>query len=431
MTYIERSRRSADHLRRATDVVAGGISRQTVVFPPYPPYLARGSGCYVTDVDGNEYLDLVNNYTSLIHGHAHPATTAAIADAAASGTALGSASPLELPFAQRLRERFASFERLRLATSGTEAVTLALRMARAHTGRTTIVKFEGGFHGAGDEVSGSIATQEPLQPGAYRRIEPNGAGLLPVDTLVCRYGDEDSVRAVFEAHGETIAALIMEPYLGNNGLLAATAPFVRAVRELTTTWGALFIADEIQSTRNTFGGLEVSHGVRPDLTTTGKIIGGGLPIAAVGGRADVLGHLGTSADSVRQTGTFVGFGLALAAGIATLDAFDQAEMARLNDLATSARLVLTEALRNADVEGVVVGQGSMLAVLFVPSAPHFLDELADNDVELWEAVHLELLGRGVYITRRGIGSLSTPMTEVEVGLLGERFADALQAAKRA
>jgi glutamate-1-semialdehyde 2,1-aminomutase len=390
-----------------------GVSRQTLVYEPYPLFAERGLGQYLWDVDGNRYRDLVNNYTSLIHGHAHPQSVKAATDELRRGGALGAPTRLELEFARLLIDRFPAIQQLRFALSGSEATTYAIRCARARTGRKRVLKFEGGFHGSHDEVQQSI-NADPLPPGEFGYGRPSSAGLMEVSTVVAVYNDRDSVRAAFAAHGEEIAVVAVEPFLGNAGLVTAASGFLEFLRDITHEFGALLLIDEIQSIRLALGGAQQLRGIRPDIVTLGKIMGGGLPLAAFGASREVMSVFDGFSPDVPQTGTFNAFSAALAAGMATMRAFDRSAISRLNALGDSVREGIRDIFHERGLPVTVNGEGSMfnIAVAEGPITDYRTWRSAQTD--FWAHVRMHLLSRLNYITSRGTGCLSTPMTDADV-----------------
>jgi glutamate-1-semialdehyde 2,1-aminomutase len=412
-TYTAGTRRSGQAFASARRRLPAGVSRHTLTYRPYPLFAERGAGQYLWDVDGNRYLDFVNNYTSLIHGHAHrPSVEAAIAELRRGG-ALGAPTSLELEFASLLIERFPVLERLRFALSGSEAITYALRVARAYTGRKRILKFEGGFHGAHDEVQQSIGSP-PLRPGTFGSGVPSSAGLMDVSTLIAIFNDRDSVRAAFAAHGDEIAVVMAEPFLGNAGLITAAPGFLAFLREIAHTHGALLLLDEIQSMRLAYGGAQQLHHVTPDLVALGKIMGGGLPLAVLGGSEQIMAALDGFTPKVPQTGTFNAFSAALAAGMATMHPFDHDAISRLNDLGDRTRAGVKEVFRSAGIPVTVNGQGSMFNIILASGPVNRYLSWHAAPTDFWTAARLELLARGIYITARGTGCLSTPMDEANI-----------------
>ena len=271
--YVARTPRSRELFERATASLPGGSTRTTVYTAPYPPYVESGAGLRIRDVDGNEYRDFLGNYTSLILGHAHPAVVAAVETQVRRGSAFAAPTETEVELAEEIRERVPSIERLRFTSSGTEATMFAIRAARAFTGRPLIARFDHSYHGTHDGVmTGTDGVPEVM------------SGLV-VDLP---WGDPDGIEAALRGRESDVAAIIIEPVQGAGGVRAPEPGFLPFLRSFTERHGALLIFDEIISFRIAPGGAQERYGVRPDLTTLGKIIGGGYPLAAFGGRADVM-----------------------------------------------------------------------------------------------------------------------------------------------
>lgn len=422
--YESLTPRSAAAFEKAGERIAGGVSRQTLKFEPYPFYAAHGRGCELVDTDGNRYLDLVNNYTSLIHGHAHGPSVMAMVTSIREGHALGCPTEDEYRLAGVLCERFPSIESLRFTTTGSEAMILAARAARAATRRSRVLKFEGGFHGMGDEFFVAVRPSRPLGSGEFRVAEPHSDGLSEVGTIVARYNDIDSVQEALRAFGHEIAAIVVEPFLGNAALIEALPGFLSSLSSLTSANGSMLILDEIQSTRLDYGGAQTLHGVKPDLMTSGKIIGGGMPLAVVGGRAEAMfGFIGTR-PSIAQTGTFTGFGVAVRAGLAALEHWQPVDIERLNALGAIMRTEIKRVFEAHDLPIRVNGSGSMFSIVISDRAINYVSDLDDADQKMWQLLFLELLAQGVYVLPRGTGCLSTPMDRSHV----EEFIDKLDRA---
>jgi glutamate-1-semialdehyde 2,1-aminomutase len=364
----------------------GGDTRSITFFEPFPLALARGEGCRIWDADGTEFIDALNNYTALVHGHAAPAILSAIAEQAPYGTVFPAPHELQAEVAERLCARVDSVERVRFANSGTEAVMLALRAARAITGRDEIVKAEGGYHGSWEQVPMSVGG-----PGIPRAVEQ----LVHMVT----YNDVASLETAMRARGNRVAALIFEPVLGRGGIVGNPA-FFAAARRLADEYGALLVLDEVVTLRLAWGGFQSVLGVAPDLTTFGKIIGGGLPVGAVGGPADVMAVFDPRRERyVQHAGTFNGNPMTMAAGRASLDLLSAAEIGRINALGEQLAGRLRAALTASGLGGDVAGYGSFLH-LHVP-VPQ-------------SAMHLACLDERVYIAPRGMLNLSTPMDDAVI-----------------
>ena len=273
--YAETTARSAALFERATASLPGGNSRTTIFIDPYPCYVERGEGCRIWDADGNERIDFINNYTSLILGHSHPRVVEALQEQAARFVSVAAPSELEIELAEAIKERLPSIDLIRFGNSGTEGTMMAIRAARAFTGRSKIVKFEGGYHGTHDYAVVDAGAAGAAGTGTTTQ----GAGIpeAVADTVVIApFNDPDATERVLAAHRDELAAVIVEPVMGAAGVIPADESFLVFLRELTQSLGALLVFDEVISFRVGYGGAQGRYGVRPDLTTMGKIIGGGL-----------------------------------------------------------------------------------------------------------------------------------------------------------
>lgn len=398
----------------ARELIPGGVSRATLAFEPYPFYAADAAGAVIVDVDGNRYLDLVNNYTSLPHGHGHPETTAAAMRQLAISSAVGTAHHLEADFARELRARIPAAERLHFTTTGSEAVGFALRIARVATGRTRILKFEGGFHGSHNELYQDIAVSPCLEAGTAQPSRPASAGLEPTGTLTAVYNDPASVRAAFAQWGSEIAAVVVEPFLGNAALIEAESPFLDAIFESAHRHGALVIFDEIQSLRAGYAGAQGRWGYSPDLVALGKIMGGGHALAAFGGRAALFDALEGPIPAVLQTGTFTATPVALAAGQAAMAALDELAYDTLELRTGRLRQGIREVFARAGIPVHVNGIGSMFNISITGEEVRTFRAFRSADAALFAALRMELLTRGILIMPRGTGCLSTAVTDDQV-----------------
>lgn len=434
-TYLARNRRSAELYARALNVLPGGNSRTTVFFSPYPFYAVRGEGFRVWDADGNVRVDFLNNYTSLILGHAHPKVVAAIAEAAARGASFAAPTEYEIQLAEELCRRVRSVERVRFTNSGTEATMLAIRAARAYTGRPKIAKFEGGYHGSHDYAAVSVSPDpDRAGPAERPRPVPDGPGVPDAvlgTVVVLPYNDLEAVRRILEVEGREIAAVLVEPLMGAGGAIPATVEFLRGLRELTRQYGIVLIFDEVIAFRLAYGGAQAYFGVEADLTTFGKIIGGGLPIGALGGRAEIMDLFDPRRpDRIGHGGTFNANPVAMAAGLATLAELTPAAYEHLNRLGELARRRLRQAFERLGIPAQVTGAGSIFAVHFTAEpVTDYRSARRGAHPQLLCRLHLGLLNEGVIIAPRGMGCISTPMTEAEVELLGQAVENALSCAE--
>lgn len=406
----------------ACEILPGGVSRGTLAFHPYPFYAADADGAWITDVDGNRYLDLVNNYTSLPHGHAHPATTQAVLEQLKSSSAVGTAHALEAEFARELRHRVPAMQRLHFTTTGSEAVGFAVRVARVNTGRTRILKFEGGFHGSHNELYQDIAVMPALDTGTAAPSRPASEGLEPTGSITAVFNDPESVRDAFAQWGTEIAAVVVEPFLGNAALITATRDFLDEIFTSAHAAGALVIFDEVQSLRADYAGAQGLWGYTPDLVALGKIMGGGYPLAAFGGRSSLLDVLDGAVPAVLQTGTFTASPMYLAAGQAAMAHLERADYASLETKTERLRLGILDAFNRAKTPVHVNGLGSMFNISINENPVTSYRAHRAADAELFSRIRLELLVRGVLVMPRGTGSLSTAVSDTDIdGVL-----DALQ-----
>ena len=393
--------RSRELYEQALQVMPGGVTRTSIYSEPYPIYAARGEGCRVWDVDGTRRLDLVVNYTALVAGHAHPAVVEAIREQAARGTSFAAPNPPEVALARELVERIASIEKIRFTNSGTEATMMALRLARAHTGRTKFAKVEGGYHGSHDLVQ-----------------DPEVAGTLPdvgEFAVVIPYNDAAGATAILDRHGAELAAVIVEPILGSGGMIPADPEYLRALRAACDRHGSLLIFDEVISFRVARGGAQELDGIRPDLTTLGKVIGGGLPVAAFGGRADVMELLDPRRPGfLPQAGTLNGHPLGMAAGVATLALLTPEVYAELDRRGERTREGLRALFAEHEIPAQVTGVSSLMQIHFTPEPVRSSRDVQRTDARRRKEFVLGLCNHGVLLNSRGMAALSTPVGEAEI-----------------
>jgi glutamate-1-semialdehyde 2,1-aminomutase len=423
--------RSSELFRRAQAVTPGGVNSPVRAFRAVggePFFVANASGSRLRDVDGNEYIDYVLSWGPLILGHAHPAVVQAVADAAARGTSYGAPTEAEVELAELVRELVPSMERVRFVSSGTEATMSAVRLARGFTGRDFILKFDGCYHGHGDSFlvkagSGVATLGLPNSPGVPAELSKL--------TLTAPFNDLAAVEAVFRAHPGRIAAVILEPVVGNAGFIPPDDGFLAALRRITEADGALLVFDEVMTGfRVSRGGAQERFGVRPDLTTLGKVIGGGLPVGAYGGRAEVMAHV-APVGPVYQAGTLSGNPLAMAAGLAQLrilrddDPYPGLER-------KTARLV-EGLLANAAELGVGAcggSLGSMWGMFFAAGPVRSFDDAKTADVALFNRFFHAMLERGVFLapSQFEAGFTSTAHSDQDVEETIARGREALRAA---
>jgi len=383
---------------RAKELMPGGVNSPARAFGAVggePVVIDRGAGAYLWDVDGNRYIDYVGSWGPMILGHCHPAVVAALDEAIRRGTSFGAPTAAENELAELIIEAVPSVEKVRLVNSGTEATMSAIRLARGFTGRDLIVKFAGNYHGHVDSLlvaagSSAATLSVPNSPGVT-------AGTTR-DTLVAAYNDSAGLERLFAEHGSRIAAVIFEPVVGNMGVVVPTPAFLAALGELTSRHGALLICDEVMTGfRVAYGGAQQRLGIRPDLTTLGKIVGGGLPVGAYGGRADVMNHV-LPAGKVFQAGTLSGNPLATAAGCATLRALrDDPPYDRLEQLAARLEAGLRSAATAAGVPYQLARVGSMLTLFFAAEPVTNWDTASRCDTAAFARYFWGMLDRGIYL----------------------------------
>ncbi len=390
--------RSQEAFRRACRVIPGGVNSPARAFGGVggqPPFIARGEGAYLFDIDGNQYLDYVASWGPLILGHGHPRVLKALDETMRKGVSFGAPTELESQLAETIIDAVASVETVRMVNSGTEASMSALRLARGFTGRDLIVKFAGCYHGHVDSLlvqAGSSATTlgVPNSPGV-----PGGC---TKDTLALRFNDVAGLAEAFQAHGDKIAGVILEPIVGNMGLVTPRPEFLTELRRLTERHGSLLIYDEVMTGfRVAYGGAQTLYHQSPDLTVFGKIVGGGLPVGAYGGRADVMGKV-MPAGPVFQAGTLSGNPLAMAAGLSTLlELRDHPPYARLEQLGQRLQNGLAQAATAAGVPHQVARAGSMWTLFFNAEPITDYDTAKKSDTERFAKFFWAMMDRGVYL----------------------------------
>jgi glutamate-1-semialdehyde 2,1-aminomutase len=394
---LERSH-SQDIFRRATDVLVGGVNSPVRAFRAVggdPIIVDHASGARLWDADGNEFIDYVCSWGALILGHAHPNVVRAIAEQATRGTSYGMPTEMEVELASRIRSALPTCDKVRFVSSGTEATMSAVRLARAATGRDLIIKFEGCYHGHSDsflaEAGSGLAT---LGIAACPGVPQALAAL----TLNAPYNDAAAVEKLFDQHRDEIAAVIVEPIAANMGVVAPQPGFLQSLRDLTTRHGAVLIFDEvITGFRVCYGGAQTLFGIAPDLTTLGKIIGGGLPVAAYGGRRDLMDRV-APLGPVYQAGTLSGNPLAMSAGIASLDLLAAPGFYELLD-ARAKRLGdgITAVLREAGVAAKAVRVNSLLTLFFSGEPVQNYADAKMCDIRRFAAFFRAMLDRGIFL----------------------------------
>jgi len=400
--------KSIDAFKRAQQLIPGGVNSPVRAFKSVnlnPVFIQKAKGTVITDIDGNQYIDFLASWGPLIFGHAHEAILAAINEAAQKGTSYGAPTEYETLMAELIVKMVPSVEKVRMVNSGTEATMSAVRLARGYTKRDGLVKFAGNYHGHGDSFlihagSGAITLGLPDSPGVT-------VGTAH-DTFTAEYNNLDSVRSLFREKGDEIAAIIVEPVSGNMGVVPPSKDFLQGLRDITKEYGALLIFDEvITGFRLAKGGAQEYFGVIPDLTTLGKIIGGGLPVGAYGGRKDIMDML-APIGPVYQAGTLSGNPLAMAAGIAMLTLINETPdfYAELERKAAKLEAGLRDNLAKTGVKGVINRVGSMMTLFFTNETQvTSLDEAMKSDTGKYADYFKMTLESGIYVAPSQFESL--------------------------
>ena len=413
---------------KANELFPGGVNSPVRAFRGVggtPRFIARGRGSRLWDVDGNEYVDYVGSWGPLILGHCHPAVMQAVQDALREGASFGAPSPREIRLGEAVRERMPWIEKMRFVSSGTEATTAAIRLARGFTGRDDLVKFDGCYHGAGDALlvkagSGVETLGLPDSPGVPADLARH--------TLTLPWNDLPAVERLFEERGASIAAVITEPVVGNMGVLVPGPGYLEGLSRVCREHGALFIVDEVMTgLRVAPGGACGLYGLHPDLVAFGKVIGGGLPVGAFGGRADIMDFYDPRRGAARIShgGTFNANPVTMAAGVATLGALTPEAYERLDALGERLRGGVTRLLAATRRKGQVSGAGSLFWLHWTTEPLVDYRSTRPKDGEAPMRVFLGLLNEGILLTQRGLGACSLPMTDTDVDRLVNALARVL------
>jgi len=430
--YVEANGNSRRHAERARAHVPTGTSRALLRHAPFPFYTVKGEGAYTTDLDGNRRIDFHGNYTAMIHGHAHPEITAAVMARLPTGTAYSSPSVDEEALAALLCERVPSVEQVVFNNSGSEAVMVALRAARAVTGRDRIGRFEGGYHGSSDfMLVGGHHLPSIDDPVRVSFPHPDFAGVPRAacdDVVLMRYNSPEALVEAVRRHGHELAAIIVEPMLGAGGIIPAEPEFLMVLREETRRAGIALICDEVITLRQAYGGGQSLYQLDPDLTTMAKIIGGGFPIGAVGGKREFMRCFnepelgGTTAN----LGTFSANAISVTAGLTAMRLLDAASIESLNSLGEATRETLRIILQKHAPAAQVSGSGSLFQIHWTRAALRDARAVESADQTLKLLTCLGLSNRSIHISVRGMGALSTPMTASHVEALGSALEGTLR-----
>ena len=419
--YRSESSQSRQLYDRALRFMPGGNTRHSIALTPYPIYVLRGRGCRVTDADGEDRIDFINNFTSAILGHADPDVTAAVREQLELGASFSMPTRHEIDLASLLVERVPYIERIRFCNSGTEAVMIALRAARAYTGRPKVAKVEGSYHGSYDYAQ----TSEAPPPDAWgSRQEPASvieSGCVPAisrDVVVLPWNNPEACEKLIEKHRRELAAVVVDPLPMRLGFIPPVPGFLQRLRAVTQACGVLLLSDEVLTFRLGYHGALHDSGIRPDLTTLGKIIGGGFPVGAVAGRADIMGVFDHTREfKVHHAGTFNANPVTMCAGAATMKKLTPEAYAQLDEMGAHLRSALGTMLEARGTPAQVFGRGSLFAVHLTDRELidyRSLVESSRGKAFLNELCH-QMLGRGIVMSKdRLFGCLSTPMKRAEL-----------------
>jgi glutamate-1-semialdehyde 2,1-aminomutase len=409
--------RNQQLFEKSQTLIPGGVNSPVRAFRSVggtPVFFKRGLGSRLWDEDGKEYIDYVGSWGPMILGHAHPEVVAAVQETAINSLSFGAPTALELEMAELVTKLVPSMEQIRLVSSGTEATMSAIRLARGITGRSKILKFEGCYHGHADALLVKAGS------GALTFGQPSSAGVPPevaAHTLTLAYNDNAAVEALFKEIGNDIACVIVEPVVGNMNLVVPQNGFLQTLRDQCSKYGAVLIFDEVMTGfRVALGGAQALYGIKPDLTTLGKVIGGGLPVGAFGGRKDIMAHL-APLGPVYQAGTLSGNPVAVAAGLTTLKLI-QAEGFHARLTATTKKMVdgLVKAAKAAGIKFSGQSVGGMFGVYFSEQIPHSFDEIMQSDKEAFNHFFHYMLEEGIYLAPSAFeaGFVSAAHTDADI-----------------
>lgn len=422
---------SRERYAEATEYMPGGSTRGVLFFDPYPVYADHGDGSRITDVDGNEYVDFLNNYTSLIHGHAPEGPVNAAIEAIKNDSAPGMPTEAEIGWARHLVERVPALDHVRFTNSGTEATMNAIRCARAYTGNDLIAKCEGVYHGTHDEAQVSVHPPTHLAgPRDDPEAVPDSAGVSDStldDVLVIPFNDPEAAVEKLERHREELAGVLVAPLMGS-AVVPATDSFIDALDEFTSNADVPLVFDEVISFRVEYGGAAADYGVEPDLITFGKIIGGGFPVGAFGGREELLaGYDPRGGSDIVHSGTFNANPVTATAGTAALEAYTREEVSRINGLCDS---LVERSLEVADRHGYdihITKRGSLFNIYLATVDINDYRDRERAHGELTKELYFELLTRGVRLAPKLMGCTSTAMDNEDVDRFVEAFDESLAA----
>ena len=432
-SFKERTKESYKKFSEAKKYLPGGDTRDSIFYTPYPVFMSSAKGYELTDVDGNLYTDFMNNFTVMVHGHNHPKVVKAVMEQIPLLTLPGAPTEKQIRLAEVMCERVRSVKKIRFCNSGSEATMMAVRAALAFTGRKKVLKVEGGYHGIADFAKVSGPGLDLSKAG--NSYEPNpvpSCGIfsgISENVHVLPYNNISSAETRIKSIKNELAAVIIEPMLGSAGMIVADKDYLKAIREMTEAVGAMLVFDEVVTFRLSRGGAQSLYSISPDITAFGKIVGGGYPVGAFGGRDDIMALFDpTTSDKskyISHAGTFNANPVTCTAGLVTLDMLTEEAIQRINQYGDDLRAKLYAVFQDHKIKGQVTGLGSLGNVHFTQEKPKDYRGSANADKLLLDYLHLSLMNHGVFTARRGMFSISTPMSTKQVDLYIKAFDRAL------
>lgn len=417
--YRNKTPKSEKAFNLATNVMPGGETRSICFFEPYPLTINKAKGAYIYDIDGNRYIDFLNNYTAMIHGHSHDKINNKVQEAVKKGTAYAATIPEQIEFANLLCSRIPSVEKVRFCNSGTEATMFAIRAARAFTNKSSIIKINGSYHGTHD-----LAIWE--NDNENNELSKN----ISEDIFTVPFNDVDAIEKILSKYHSKIAAILVEPVMGVAGVILPKENYLSQLRELADKYNVILIFDEVQTLRLAVGGAQEFFNVTPDLTCMAKIIGGGFPVGAFGGKKEIMDMFDPRKDNfLAHGGTFNGNKVTMSAGIAAMQILDEEEINKMNSLATQLVDQIKNIIKNLELPISLTHVGSMINIHFTKQKPNRYEDTLNQDKNLIKIIHLKLLNRGIFIAPRGLMNLSTVMTQEDIDETVNVFTDVLNGMK--
>lgn len=414
--YKNQTPNSKSEHKIAQKFMPGGETRSICFHKPYPLTIDKGKGAYLYDIDGNSYIDFLNNYTAMIHGHANEQITEAVNKSLLKGTAYAATIPEQVEFSELLCNRIPSVEKVRFCNSGTEATMFAIRAARTFTKKTSIIKMEGSYHGTHD-----LAAWETDYNTA---VFPKG---ISEDIYTVPFNDAEIVEEIMLQDSDNIAAILIEPVMGVAGVIPPKKDYLKKLRQLADQYQVVLIFDEVQTLRLDIGGAQEKYGVKPDLTCMAKIIGGGFPVGAFGGKAEIMNMFDPSKNNfLAHGGTFNGNKVTMSAGIIAMKLLNQEKIKKINTYAIELEDGIKKIIAQLNLPISLTRVGSMLNIHFTKKEPSHYSETLHSNKELINILHLKLLNRGIFIAPRGLMNLSTVMTEQDIKDTEVVFREVLQ-----